>query len=207
MSQPTTYIAMAEENKEVVLITGANVGLGLEIAKKLLMEHSDRFHVLIGCRTLSKGEAAVKELHDKGFPGCEVIQIEVTNDESIAKAAKTVEERFRRVDVLHVNVSLPQHCWYRVINKSNLTYRRLALRPTKTCSLPASPSPRSSWRQWPPTSLGLHKLPRHSCRCSPKLRIHDSSSCPAASAATNAARLSRITPTGQPTPPARRRRI
>lgn len=96
---------MASDGKEVVLITGANVGLGLEVARKLLKDHGDRFYCLVGCRTPSKGEAAVAELHNQGLTGCEVIEIDVTNDESIAKAAKIVEQKFGRLDVLHVNVS------------------------------------------------------------------------------------------------------
>ena len=96
---------MTATDKEIVLITGANVGLGLEIANKLLRDHEDRFYILVGCRTLSKGEAAVKELHNQGLTECEVIQIEVTDDASIARAAETVENKFGRLDVLHANVS------------------------------------------------------------------------------------------------------
>ena len=104
---------MISDGKEVVLITGANVGLGLEIARKLLSDHGDRFYCLIGCRTLSKGEAAVKQLNDQGLTSCEVIQIDVTDDDSIAKAAKTVEQKFGKLDVLHVNVS--RVCCFRLL--------------------------------------------------------------------------------------------
>ena len=96
---------MTATNQEIVLITGGNTGLGFEIAKKLLREH-DRFHVLIGSRTSSKGEAAVKELHDQGLESCEFIQIDVLDNLSIAEAAQTVEAKFGRLDVLHANVSL-----------------------------------------------------------------------------------------------------
>ena len=92
-------------NKEIVLITGANVGIGLEIARVLLRDYGDQFYCLIGCRTLTKGEAAVKELHGQGLTGCEAIHIDVTDNDSITKAAKTVEQKFGRVDVLHANVS------------------------------------------------------------------------------------------------------
>lgn len=96
---------MPSTQKEVVLITGANVGLGLEVARKILHDHGERFYCLVGCRTPSKGAAAVKELHSQGLTGCEVIEIEVTSDDSIARAVKTVEQKFGRLDVLHVNVS------------------------------------------------------------------------------------------------------
>jgi NAD(P)-dependent dehydrogenase (short-subunit alcohol dehydrogenase family) len=96
---------MALASKEIVFITGANAGLGFQIAKKLLKDHSDRFYCFVGSRTLSKGEAAVKELHDQGLSGCEAIQIDVSNLQSIQQAAKTVDEKVGRVDVLHANVS------------------------------------------------------------------------------------------------------
>ena len=100
---------MAAQGKEIVLITGSNTGIGLEIARKLLREHGDRFYVLVGARTPSKGEAAVKELHEQGFTGCEVLSIDVSDDDSITKAAKTVEQKFGKLDVLHSNVcALPR---------------------------------------------------------------------------------------------------
>ncbi|KAK3646455.1 hypothetical protein LTR56_008553 [Elasticomyces elasticus] len=97
---------MASPTQEIVLITGGNTGLGFEIAKQLLRDHSNRFYVLIGCRTLSKGETAVQDLHSQGLTACEVLHIEVTDDESIAQAAKVVGEKFGRVDVLHVNAGI-----------------------------------------------------------------------------------------------------
>lgn len=90
--------------KEIVLVTGGNAGLGFEIAKKLLKDHPDRFHILIGARTPSKGEDAVKDLHNQGLTDCEVLEIDVGSNESIAIAAKTVEQKFGRLDVLNANV-------------------------------------------------------------------------------------------------------
>ncbi len=95
---------MAYASKEIVLITGGNQGLGFQVAKKLLTDHSDRFFCFLGSRTPSKGEVAVKELQDSGLTGCEAIEIDVSKDDSIAQAAKVVEQKAGRVDVLHVNV-------------------------------------------------------------------------------------------------------
>ncbi|KAK9423731.1 hypothetical protein SUNI508_13903 [Seiridium unicorne] len=78
---------MAASNKDIVFITGENTGLGVEIARKLLREHADRFHVIIGSRTLAKGNAAVDGLKAEGFDG-------------------TVTERHGRVNVLHVNAGI-----------------------------------------------------------------------------------------------------
>lgn len=90
--------------KEVILITGANTGLGFEIAKKLLHDHGDRFYVLLGCRNMEKGNAALKSLKEHGLTGFEVLHVENTDIESVQHAAKTVDQKFGRLDVLHANV-------------------------------------------------------------------------------------------------------
>jgi len=96
---------MAALTKEVALITGGNTGLGLECARKLLQENSDRVHVVIGCRTLSKGEDAVAALKADGYPNVECVQLDVTSEASVAQAAGSIAERHGKVDVLLVNVS------------------------------------------------------------------------------------------------------
>src|SRR5277367_3188618 len=47
------------QNKPVALVTGANQGIGLQIAKDLV---AHGFTVLVGSRNLGRGEAAAKEL-------------------------------------------------------------------------------------------------------------------------------------------------
>ena len=89
-------------------MTGGNGGIGLEVARQLARDHGQRFHVLIGCRRLPYGKAAVNQLHDEGIgEGVEVIEIDVTSEESLAAAAKHVGDKFGRLDVLHANVSPP----------------------------------------------------------------------------------------------------
>lgn len=98
---------MACPDKEIVLVTGGNGGIGLEVARQLARDHGQRFHVLLGCRKLSDGEAAVKQLQEEGIgEGVEAIQIDITSEESLAAAAKQVSDKFGRLDVLHANVSL-----------------------------------------------------------------------------------------------------
>ncbi|KAK2601317.1 hypothetical protein N8I77_010775 [Diaporthe amygdali] len=100
---------MASPNKEIVLVTGGNGGIGLEVARQLSRDHGDRFHVLIGCRNLSDGEKAVKELQGEGRgedAPVEAIQVDITNEESLAAAAKLVGDKFGRLDVLHANAGI-----------------------------------------------------------------------------------------------------
>lgn len=94
------------KDKEIVLITGANTGLGLEVARMLLKDHPGHFHVLVAGRTMSKVNDAVSQLHEQDLKDCEGVRIEVTDDQSIDEAVKTISEKFGRIDVLHVNVWL-----------------------------------------------------------------------------------------------------
>ncbi|KAI7097881.1 hypothetical protein KC339_g9372 [Hortaea werneckii] len=97
---------MAFPSQEVVLITGANTGLGFQIAKVLLRDYGERFYVFLGCRDLTKGEAAVAELSYQGLTACEAVHLDVTDNNSIAVAAETVRQKCGRLDVLHVNAGI-----------------------------------------------------------------------------------------------------
>ncbi|KAK6854987.1 hypothetical protein PG995_008519 [Apiospora arundinis] len=98
---------MSASNKEVVLITGANGGIGREIARQLLQDHSQRFHVLVGSRSLSDAEATVQGLKEEvQGESVEALQIDITKEESLAAAARVVTEKFGRLDVLHANAGI-----------------------------------------------------------------------------------------------------
>ena len=52
---------------------------------------------MLGSRSVEKGEAAVKDLKERSLPGTvELLQIDVSNEESILNAAKVVEEKYGR---------------------------------------------------------------------------------------------------------------
>lgn len=93
-------------SKEIAVVTGGNAGIGFEIARQLLRDHGDRFHVIIGSRTLAKGQDAVSQLKQEGHESVQAVQLDVTEESSVAAAAKVVGDQFGRVDVLHVNVCL-----------------------------------------------------------------------------------------------------
>ncbi|KAI1343697.1 putative short chain dehydrogenase [Xylariaceae sp. FL0016] len=88
---------------KIVLITGGNTGIGYEAIKALL--RSDRtYTVLMGSRSPEKADAAVAELR-KEVPGSpsstvEAVQMDVTSDEQIARAAEGIRARHGRLDVL-----------------------------------------------------------------------------------------------------------
>lgn len=69
------------------LVTGANKGIGLAIARQLgAAGHT----VWLGCRDMSRGEMAAFELRENGVDA-RAVQLDVTDDASASSAAKTIE--------------------------------------------------------------------------------------------------------------------
>ncbi|KAK0734281.1 short chain dehydrogenase reductase [Lasiosphaeria miniovina] len=99
----------------VALVTGANQGLGFEIAKKLTTEHSD-YRVIMAGRRKEAIDKAVAELQGAGL-AVEGLQMDVTSDESITEAARVVRERHGRLDVLvnNAGVFLSEDGWPRKV--------------------------------------------------------------------------------------------
>jgi len=86
-------------SKQVVLITGANQGIGLQIAKDLAAKD---FTVLVGSRNLARGVEAAK-----GIKGdARAVQLDVTDRGSIADAAQRIRDELGRLDVLVQNAAI-----------------------------------------------------------------------------------------------------
>jgi NAD(P)-dependent dehydrogenase (short-subunit alcohol dehydrogenase family) len=90
---------MTMHNKPVALVTGANQGIGLQIAKDLV---AHGFTVLVGSRNLQRGEAAAKQIG----PDARALQLDVTDQASITAAAERIRKEFGRVDVLVNNAAI-----------------------------------------------------------------------------------------------------
>jgi NAD(P)-dependent dehydrogenase (short-subunit alcohol dehydrogenase family) len=87
------------QDKPVALVTGANQGIGLQIAKDLA---AHGFTVLVGSRNLERGEAAAKEVG----PDARALQLDVRDQPSITAAAERVRNEFGRLDVLIQNAAI-----------------------------------------------------------------------------------------------------
>ena len=91
---------MAE--KKVALITGANKGIGKEIARQL---GAQGMTVLLGARDAGRGEEAATELKASGADA-HAITLDVTDEASISAAAVKVESDYGRLDVLVNNAGI-----------------------------------------------------------------------------------------------------
>ncbi|MEC3879764.1 SDR family oxidoreductase [Parapedobacter sp. 10938] len=80
-------------------ITGANKGIGFETAKQLLQKG---VRVYLGSRMLENGLQAVEKLKAEGLTNVEVVQIDITDEDSV-KNART--EIGRKTDVLDILVN------------------------------------------------------------------------------------------------------
>lgn len=87
---------------KIALITGANRGLGLEAARQLA---SGGFTVILGARDLEKGEAAAQSLRESGFDA-HAVQLEVSDPQSVERAAREVGGRFGHLDALINNAGV-----------------------------------------------------------------------------------------------------
>ncbi|KAK5123325.1 hypothetical protein LTR85_002756 [Meristemomyces frigidus] len=93
-------------DKLIVLVTGANQGIGLYAAQQFAA--TGKHHVFVGSRDLAKGEKAVATLVAEGVDkeSLEAVQLDVTSDESIEAAAKIVLEKYGRLDILANNAGI-----------------------------------------------------------------------------------------------------
>lgn len=93
---------MKTEHQRTALITGANKGIGQEIARQLARRG---FAVFIGARDMAKGRAASEELCREGYEAT-FIHLDVTDPVSIKNASGSFSQKADHLDVLVNNAAI-----------------------------------------------------------------------------------------------------
>jgi NAD(P)-dependent dehydrogenase (short-subunit alcohol dehydrogenase family) len=87
------------QDRRIALVTGANQGVGRQVAKELV---ANGLTVLVGSRDFERGEAAATEIGSSAIP----LQLDVTDRVSIATAAERIRKEFGRLDLLVNNAAI-----------------------------------------------------------------------------------------------------
>ncbi|WP_407564736.1 SDR family oxidoreductase [Streptomyces sp. 184] len=88
--------------ERIALVTGANKGIGFEIARQLGEAGAV---VLVGARDEVRGKKAAGALAERGIAAT-ALRIDVTDPESVAEAAVRIERAHGRLDVLVNNAGI-----------------------------------------------------------------------------------------------------
>jgi len=134
----------------VVLITGANSGVGLATTKVLTSASTDH-HVIIAARSLSKAQTAKSEVEAENASSASrlsTVQLDVTDGASIVRARDFVEKKFGYLDCLINNAASGNgdpdvYTRFRVIMDTNVigpaviadTFRQLLLKSSNPYSI------------------------------------------------------------------------
>jgi NAD(P)-dependent dehydrogenase (short-subunit alcohol dehydrogenase family) len=141
------------QSKRVALITGANQGVGLQVAKELV---ANGLTVLVGSRNFERGEAAAKDVG----PGAIALQLDVTDQSSITAAAERIRKELGRLDLLVNNAAISN------TRKGNLSLQEYA---KKTLSSNVSLAEYAPCRK--PTCSAFSPFTRRCCRSSASRRM------------------------------------
>ena len=87
---------------KTVLVTGANKGIGREVARQLAAKG---FHVFVGARNAKAGRKAAEEIAKQGGKAT-FLEIDVSDNDSVTSAAREFAETADRLDVLVNNAGI-----------------------------------------------------------------------------------------------------
>lgn len=90
--------------EKLVLVTGANKGIGYGIAKHLGL---NGWNIILGARNEERAEKAIQDLHSVGVNVVGWVNIELSDLRSIDMAANEIKEQFPTLSLLVNNAGIP----------------------------------------------------------------------------------------------------
>ena len=91
-------------NEKIVLVTGANKGIGYGIAKHLGLSG---WKVIIGARHQGRAEKVIDQLQSLGIDVLGWVNVELADLESVELAAKEIREKYPALTLLVNNAGIP----------------------------------------------------------------------------------------------------
>ena len=84
---------------KTAIITGANKGIGLAVAKNLI---SKNYQVILACRDITKGKMAQEFLGSN----TKFLELDLSRPSSISQFVKQINSDYSEIDVLYNNAGL-----------------------------------------------------------------------------------------------------
>ncbi|KIY61591.1 NAD(P)-binding protein [Cylindrobasidium torrendii FP15055 ss-10] len=84
-----------------IIVTGANIGLGLEACKYFAKMNPAK--LILACRSMEKAQAAIKEI---GYAAAEAWELDLSSFKSVSAFADCAEKELGRLDVLVANAAV-----------------------------------------------------------------------------------------------------
>ena len=94
---------MPKRAQKIALVTGANKGIGFEVARQLARKG---FNVFLGARNPDAGRAAAEKLRSEGAGEVTFLELDVSNPQSIHRAAEEFSKQMDHLDVLVNNAGI-----------------------------------------------------------------------------------------------------
>ncbi|XP_005814986.1 3-keto-steroid reductase [Xiphophorus maculatus] len=92
--------------EKIVVVTGANSGIGLALCDRLLSEDG-RLRLCLACRNMKRAEAArTALLACHGDARVDLLHLDVGSARSVLSAAEELKARYRRMDFLYLNAGI-----------------------------------------------------------------------------------------------------
>ncbi|XP_054152533.1 retinol dehydrogenase 12-like [Oppia nitens] len=101
--------SLRQLNGQIVVITGANSGIGKETARELANRGAK---IIIGCRDMSRAESAINDIKERN-PMADIIamKLDLSSVDSIHQFAKQLKKNYDTIDILinNAGVAMQEH--------------------------------------------------------------------------------------------------